>query len=198
MGNLDDGAYSRQLLAPPHRALSVEPDLRHDLVARAASPEFVIPVLLLVALTILVWIYRRRINSEMWVALALLFAPLVPVLNLKVFHHEYIIQDRYLYLPTIGFCYGVALLIARLAARSRAVLASVLAGAILVSFGASTILQNRVWHDAVALWQRALAYAPHYWSAHYNLGLAYLERRDYEARQELRKRRASTQCGLDL
>ena len=37
------------------------------------------------------------------------------MLNLRVFHFEYIVQDRYLYLPSIGFCYLVAILIARLA-----------------------------------------------------------------------------------
>jgi protein O-mannosyl-transferase len=175
-------SYLRHLVAPFQLSLIYGTSF----VARAASLQFVLPVVLLVALAGLLWVYRRRITSEMWVALALLFAPLVPVLNLKVFHHEYIIQDRYLYLPSIGFCYLVALLIVRLAARSRMIPAMALAGAILISFGASTILQNRVWHDAVALWQRALAYAPHYWSAHYNLGLAYLERKDYEsARREL-------------
>src|SRR5204863_5025083 len=50
-------------------------------------------------------------------------------------------------------------------------------------FGASTILQNRVWHDAAALWQRATWYSPNSWSTHYNLGLAYLGFAQFELAQ---------------
>ena len=118
----------------------------------------------------------------MWVALALIVAPILPVLNLKVFHYEYIIQDRYLYLPSIGFCYLIAIVIVQLA-RKRASLALTVSAVLLLAFGGSTILQNRVWHDAVALWQRATYYSPNSWSTHYNLGLAYLGFKQYEPAQ---------------
>ena len=51
------------------------------------------------------WLYRKTLDGRARVAIALLVVPLLPVLNLRVFHYEYIIQDRYLYLPSIGFCY---------------------------------------------------------------------------------------------
>ena len=101
-------------------------------------------------------------------------------MNLRVFHFEYIIQDRYLYLPSIGFCYLLAILIVRLARRQKQ-LAVGLALLLVIIFGAGTVAQNRVWHDAVALWQRAIYYAPNSWSTHYNLGLAYLNRKEYQA-----------------
>jgi tetratricopeptide (TPR) repeat protein len=110
-------------------------------------------------------------------ALALTIVPLLPVLNLKVFHYEYIIQDRYLYLPSIGFCSLVVLLIVRLT-RGNQKITLAIAGVIILAFGVSTILQNRVWHDSVTLWQRALFFAPDSWSTHYNLGLAYLNSKE--------------------
>ncbi|MGH9944312.1 MAG: tetratricopeptide repeat protein, partial [Pyrinomonadaceae bacterium] len=83
-----------------------------------------------------------------------------------------------LYLPSIGFCYLVALLSMRLAQRHAAP-AIYLTGALLLSFGASTMLQNRVWHDSIALWGRAVEKAPHYWAMQYNLALAHLDHKDY-------------------
>jgi tetratricopeptide (TPR) repeat protein len=137
-----------------------------------------VPVLLLLVLGGMLWVYRKKLSAQVWVALALIVAPILPVLNLKVFHYEYIIQDRYLYLPSIGFCYLVAIVIRKLGAK-RASLMLATSAAVLLAFGASTILQNRVWHDAVALWQRATYYSPNSWSTHYNLGLAYLGFKEY-------------------
>src|SRR6185436_5325485 len=119
------------------------------------------------------WFYRKTLDGRVTVAIALMVVPLLPVLNLRVFHYEYIIQDRYLYLPSIGFCSLVVLLIVRLAQGNQK-LTLAFAGVIILAFGVSTILQNRVWHDSAALWQRSIFFAPDSWSTHYNLGLAYL------------------------
>lgn len=173
--------YFRHLLAPFYLSIIYGTPF----VQSAADMEFVLPVLLLLGLLAALWVYRRRVGAEVWVALALLLAPLLPVLNLKVFHQDYIIQDRYLYLPSIGFCYLVALLIRRLARRG-ARLSLAVTAAVLVVFGASTILQNRVWHDSLAIWRRGAEYAPQLWSVHYNLGLAHLKlKQSAEARAEL-------------
>lgn len=152
-------------------------------VTSAADPRFLLPLAILLALMLALWGYRKKLSAEMWIALALIVAPLLPVLNLQVFHYEYIVQDRYLYLPSIGFCYLIATLLMRLSHR-QAKLAAGLAVALTVAFGVSTIAQNRVWHDAVALWQRAVYYSPDSWSTHYNLGLAYLNLKQNEAARD--------------
>lgn len=152
-------------------------------VKGASDASFVLPALILLALAALLWLFRRRLSAHMWVALVMLFAPLLPVLNLKVFHQEYIVQDRYLYLPSVGFCYLVALLLARLAERRRAH-ALALGALLLVAYGVGTILQNRVWHDAVALWSRAVPYAPDIAPPHYNLGIAHARHGDHAAARE--------------
>jgi Flp pilus assembly protein TadD len=173
--------YLRHLIAPFHLSLIYGTSF----ITNAGSSRFLLPVGILLVLGLILWIYRKKFDAQVWLAIALIVAPLLPVLNLKVFHYEYIIQDRYLYLPSIGFCYLVAILILWLA-RKRATLAAALGIAVVLVFGAGTILQNRVWHDPVALWQRAVDYSPNSWSTHYNLGLAYLGLKQYEtARAEL-------------
>ena len=173
--------YLKHLLAPFYLSLIYGTSF----VTSASDPRFLLPVGILVGLGLTLWIYRKKLSQQMWMAIAMMVAPLLPVLNLKVFHYEYIIQDRYLYLPSIGFCFLVAILLLQLA-RKHASLALGTSIVVLLAFGASTILQNRVWHDSVALWQRAVHYSPNSWSTHYNLGLAHLVVKQYEpARNEL-------------
>jgi Flp pilus assembly protein TadD len=169
-------SYLQHLVAPFYLSLIYGTSF----VTSATDARLLLPVAIILVLVIVLWIYRKKLSAEVWTGLALIIAPLLPVLNLRVFHFEYIVQDRYLYLPSVGFCYLVAILIKRLAQR-RAQLALVLAAIVIVAFGGSTIAQNRVWHDASALWQRALYYSPESWSAHYNLGLAYLNQKQYDA-----------------
>ena len=109
--------YLKHLLAPFYLSLIYGTSF----VTSASDPRFLLPVGILVGLGLTVWIYRKKLSQQMWMAIAMMVAPLLPVLNLKVFHYEYIIQDRYLYLPSIGFCYLVAILILRLARKHASV-----------------------------------------------------------------------------
>lgn len=169
-------SYLRHLVAPFYLSLIYGTSF----VTTAGDPRFLLPVALIAALAILLWTYRKNLTAPAWTALALIVAPLLPVLNLKVFHYEYLIQDRYLYLPSLGFCYLIAILVVQLSRRHKQ-LATAVAALIIVAFGAGTLAQNRVWHDAVALWRRAIYYSPNSWSTHYNLGLAYLNLKQNQA-----------------
>jgi tetratricopeptide (TPR) repeat protein len=168
--------YLQHLVAPFYLSLIYGTSF----VTSAADPRFLAPVAILGGLAILLWIYRKQLPKQIWIALTLIVVPLLPVLNLKVFHYEYIIQDRYLYLPSIGFCYLIAILFMQFS-KVKSHMATVLALILIVAFGAGTFAQNRVWHNAVALWWRAVHYSPDSWSTHYNLGLAYLDLKQYQA-----------------
>jgi tetratricopeptide (TPR) repeat protein len=168
--------YIQHLIAPFYLSLIYGASF----ITNVVDPRFLFSIGLLLAVGYIIWRYREKLPAQVWVAIALTLAPLLPVLNLRVFHYEYIIQDRYLYLPSIGFCYLVALGITRLS-QNRRVLAAVISTLIILSFGASTVLQNRIWHNSVALWQRAVNYSPNSRTTHYNLGLAYLGFKQYDA-----------------
>lgn len=192
--------YLQHLVAPFNLSLVYDVPLARGL----SDPRFVVPVLILSGLGLALWLVRRRLRGEHLFALVLLLAPLAPVLNLRVFHFDYVVQDRYLYLPSVGFCLLAALAWAGLArARRQAALAA--AAVLLVAFSASTILQNRVWAGSLSLWARAVEHAPRLWTTHYNLGLALLELKDYEAARaefvaaaELEPRSAAVQNSLGL
>jgi Flp pilus assembly protein TadD len=169
-------SYLKHLIAPFYLSLIYGTSF----ITTAGDPRFLWPLALIVALVILLWTYRKKLDAPIWIAMVLIVAPLLPVLNLKVFHYEYIIQDRYLYLPSIGFCYLIAVLIVQLSRRQKQ-LGIAVAALVIIAFGAGTFVQNRVWHDAVALWRRAIYYSPNSWSTHYNLGLAYLNLKQSQA-----------------
>jgi len=169
-------SYLRHLIAPFYLSLIYGTSF----VTSATDPRFLVPTAILLFIVILLWVYRQKLGGDLWVAVALIVAPLLPVLNLRVFHFEYIVQDRYLYLPSIGFCYLIAMRLVRLS-HPRKQLATALAVITIVAFGAGTFAQNRVWHDSVSLWRRAVYYSPDSWSTHYNLGLAYLNQKQNQA-----------------
>jgi tetratricopeptide (TPR) repeat protein len=133
-----------------------------------------LPLLFLALTTSFLIIRRKKISFAMWVGLALMLMPLLPALNLRAMSKEWIVQDRYFYLPSIGFSLMVALFVVR-AARRNLKLASVLSAAVLIALGTSTILQNKVWHDSRILWTRAVQNAPQSWGANFNLALAYAD-----------------------
>src|SRR6185503_1588006 len=74
--------------------------------------KFLLSAVLLLGASLLLLIYRKAISAQVWLGIVLIVIPLLPVLNLRAFHNEYLIQDRYLYLSSIGFCYLLALGIA--------------------------------------------------------------------------------------
>jgi Flp pilus assembly protein TadD len=184
-------SYLRHLVYPFHLSLFYDTHF----VRSAASLAFVVPSLLLAGVfVILLWMWRKLRSGKDSVAskslvfgACLLFAPMLPILNLKAFHEEYLVQDRYMYLPSIGFCVLLALLLLKMVRlfRRRSIPGAVV-GLILVVLLVGTARQNMIWGDSVALWTRAKEHRPNSWHAHYNLGLAFLNHRRFvEAEQEL-------------
>jgi tetratricopeptide (TPR) repeat protein len=65
------------------------------------------------------------------------------------------LAERYLYLPSVGFCLLAGDLAARLwaASRQRRVLLAAALAIVLLAAGAATARRNPVWHDDIALWE---------------------------------------------
>lgn len=166
-----------------------------DFIHSGTSRAFLISTLILVLLAIILfWLWRflsayqdkTGINAFVFAGL-LFWIPLLPVLNLRAFHPEYLVQDRYAYLPSVGFCVGIALFWILLLTRIKPGWPQIgLTAALVVGFVAGTAQGNRIWHDSVALWSRAEVNRPHSWDVRYNRGLALLEHRRFaESEREL-------------
>src|SRR5205807_8268038 len=63
--------YLQHLVAPFYLSLIYGTSF----VASASDPGFLLPVAIVIALAITLWIYRKKISGELWTALALMIAP---------------------------------------------------------------------------------------------------------------------------
>jgi tetratricopeptide (TPR) repeat protein len=161
--------YARILLWPVGLALF------YDLPYTTAIRDALLPGILCVAIAALIafalWRSRSRVSAF---TLIVLFLPLAPVLNLKIFARSEIVHDRYLYLPSLGFCIllatGFRWLWQRLPGwklSPKVALAAVSALA-LFYFGA-TFTQSLYWADDLILYGRGVQVAPHSLVARTNL-----------------------------
>lgn len=122
------------------------------------------------------------------------FATLAPVLNARVLESDNVFAERYLYLPSVGFCWlaawGLMKLWDRIPERHKTwrwVWAGAL-GVIAVLFAARIVTRNRVWRSEMVLYAATLAVAPDAVPIYNNLGSVYWNRGDVAgAEREWRK-----------
>ncbi|MGB7623091.1 MAG: tetratricopeptide repeat protein [Terriglobia bacterium] len=168
-----------------------------DFIRSGTSPAFLISTLILALLAVILFCIGRYLLKfddktavNACVVGGLLFwIPLLPVLNLRAFHPEYLVQDRYAYLPSVGFCVGIALFWILILKRIKSSgLQMGVTAALAVGLLVGAAQENRIWHDSVALWGRAETNRPQSWDVHYNVGLALLEHGRYaESERELQE-----------
>jgi Flp pilus assembly protein TadD len=132
-------------------------------VLTAADPRFWGAALAVAAMLLGAWLLVRS-SAARRKALVFLILFLLPVLNLKAFNpQESLIHDRYLYLPSVGFCILAALalnwLCAGFGARQAFVFRTA-AASIAVILLALTVNQNRNWQNDLVMVNAALRLNP--------------------------------------
>lgn len=120
------------------------------------------------------WLYRRRRPEVLTVPLYLLL--LAPAFLLPYASIGWLMAERYLYLPSVAFCW---LLAAGLVAAGewwgyRPV--GALFAVLLVAYSARTVTRNGDWSDEIAFYRRTVANFPGFAHAHLNLGEALMRR----------------------
>jgi tetratricopeptide (TPR) repeat protein len=151
--------YARLLVLP--YPLAITYDVTY--VTSPADPRFwgdlAVVAALLAAVAWLVHASPVARRALCWLALFLL-----PVLNFKAFNQdESLVHDRYLYLPSIGFCLlaamGLEAAAARFGERRRQVFTYATAAACVLFF-AFTVFQNETWSDDFAMAGQAIKHDP--------------------------------------
>jgi tetratricopeptide (TPR) repeat protein len=167
--------------------LSVTYDTRF--ITTAASPAFFLPAVILAVLAGLLIYFRDRVGRQVWLALLLIFVPLLPVLNLgQVSQEQYLVFDHYLYIPVAGLGYLVGLALFALS-QSRAEKVSFAAAAILViGLVIGAHFENRSWANSYAVWSNAARVSPNYWAPQYNTALELLKEKQYDGARAMLER----------
>lgn len=137
---------------------------------------FLLSLALLICIAFLaVRLYRRQ--KEITFSILWIFITLVPVMNLIPIGN--IMAERYLYLPSFGFCLFAGLLILKIHARVPKAyhpLVKTCFAAIFILSLAHTIRHNRVWFDKQTLWYYTVFNTSCSFNAHNNLGKEYYEK----------------------
>lgn len=162
------------LLVAPWRAGPAHPVLPAN---SALAPEFYLPALGLAAtLTAVAILVDRSPRRRLYFfCAAWILIPILPVLNLGALSPLALVEDRYLYLPSVAWCIFLAAvtsgLIEAYAQYSRHIAVAV--GALAIAYGASLWRVEHYWHDEIALFRGCIEMFPDSTLCHGRLAMAY-------------------------
>lgn len=170
-------AYYVRLMFVP-RPLMVE-----YVVPLARSPlQATVLVSILILLSIVavcVLSYRRA--PILFFGIAWFFVSLLPVSNIVPL--KAIINERFLYLPSIGFCSVLASpILIRRTELSKGAFRGTVAALLMVAlcYGALTFNRNQDWRNSLSLWTASVKDSPAGATSHYNLGVELNRRGHYD------------------
>ncbi|MEW6125469.1 MAG: tetratricopeptide repeat protein [Acidobacteriota bacterium] len=149
------------------------------MVKSVLSYRFYVPVLLLLALAFGLWQLRHSIAARF--AILWFFIHLLPVLNLSAFDENFLIQERYVYIPSLGFSLLIAMLLVNipieqwLAVGNRRKAQAAMVGLIALLFTGKTFAQNLAWKNDLTLWEHSVAVASDQPMASFILGHQYIK-----------------------
>jgi len=143
---------------------------------QSVDASFLVSALALAAVAIAFFRVRLPLVSYgiFWIAVTL-----APAMNLTGVGQN-VFAERYLYLPSAGFCWIAALALTRLAERQPTP-AWIAAGVILLAAVTATIARNTDWRDDFTLLQVTLRQSPASGWLHNSMAGAYVERNQFDA-----------------
>ncbi|MEW6289307.1 MAG: hypothetical protein AB1545_05560 [Thermodesulfobacteriota bacterium] len=126
-------------------------------------------IIALVSLAVALLFCRRRPVMLGLVWIPCFLAPALPVAVNRVAWTP--LAERYLYLPLMGLCVVMAILMA--GSPRKKIIALALA-ILLCGFGTATVQRNIVWQKNITLWQDVVEKSPHFAAGHNDYALALL------------------------
>src|SRR5262245_42485594 len=161
------------------------------LVSSPLSLRFILPLVGLIGLGVLLWRLRKSMVARF--AVLWLVVHLLPVLNLGAFDPNFLVQERYVYIPSIGFSLLIGMLLLKLPlerwlpfGRRRAVQAAIMTLLCLVLAG-KAFAQNTVWKDDETLFTHGAQSAPNDLMSHFVLGFFYIRQPEQQPDKVVRE-----------
>lgn len=145
--------------------------------------KFVLPFVGLIGLAFGLW----RLRGSMVARFAILWfgIHLLPVLNLSAFGEDFLVQERYVYISSIGFSLLVAMALTKIPIEkwlplgNRRVAQTALVGLLVFLLAGKSLAQNTAWKDDMAVWLNGAEQAPEQTMAHYILGHKLIDLGEY-------------------
>lgn len=159
--------YLYNILFPINLCASYEVVLAHSL--------FELPVLFSLAIIIFLFMIPIRLykkSREIFWGIFYFFLTLLPVSNIIPTGH--FMNDRYLYMPLLGFCIVFSYLLIKLFQNKTILIVTFLI--VLIFYSSLTIKQNIIWQDEMRLWENVIKRFPNLYIPYYQYGLIYSHR----------------------
>ncbi|TSK05007.1 MAG: tetratricopeptide repeat protein [Geobacter sp.] len=131
-------------------------------------------------LTWLVWLALRSRNRVALFSLVWFAINYAPISNVVPIPSDQI-TERYLYMPAVGFFFGLGAVLSWILTLATPRFAKAAVVVILVAASAVTMHRNLDWRNALSLFTSGVRNDPESPGAHYNLGTAYMENGDFAA-----------------
>jgi tetratricopeptide (TPR) repeat protein len=154
-----------------------------SMVVSPLDLRFIIPSLVLIVAVCGLWQLRRSLIARfaiLWFAVNLL-----PVLNLGAFSQDFLVQERYIYVSSIGLSLLVAMGLIKIPIEkwftlgSRRTAQAALVGLIALLLTGKTLAQNTVWKDDLPMWEHGAEVASDQAMPHYILGHKYFNLQEF-------------------
>ncbi len=129
----------------------------YGFVSSVFSAQFLICALVDVLFAVCMFIYLKR-DRRFFLYGLIFFLAILPALDLYGLY-DLLFADRYLYIPSIGFALAAGLAVQKSFPRWNSAIIAALA-ALLVFYGASTVMRNLVWKDNLSVWADAASKSP--------------------------------------
>ena len=173
--------YERHLILPTHSSILYD----YDLVEHATLAAFWLPLAAVLAScsAAAFFLWKRR-SAVVVVALLLLVPPIVLVLNFRVFYWRDLVHDRYLYVPSAGFCILAAMALLEVGRwSSKAISPAVqqfLGVGLLCALALTTLAEAQPWRNNLSVLANAAKLAPQNIGAQILLGDELESRSNFE------------------
>jgi protein O-mannosyl-transferase len=150
-----------------------------EMIKSPLSLSFILPTLLVIAISAGLWRLRESTIARfaiLWFAIHLL-----PVLNLSAFAEDFLVQERYVYIASLGFSLLVAMALVKIPveqytpfkSRRTAQVAVVILLAMI--FTGKTVAQNTNWENDLTLWSHGAEVASEQPMPNFILGHYYVK-----------------------
>jgi len=158
------------------------------MVKTAVDLQFILPFVGLIPLTFGLWKLRGSIVARfaiLWFAVNLL-----PVLNLSAFASEFMVQERYVYVASIGFSVLLAMALVKipiqnwLPFKNRLTAQVAVVSLLVFLLAGKSFAQNATWRDDMTVWYHGVEIAPEQAMSHYILGHKLIKLAEYEKSAE--------------
>ncbi|MDO8610931.1 MAG: tetratricopeptide repeat protein, partial [bacterium] len=149
-----------------------------DIITTVLNPRAILGITTIICIIILVMSLIKQKKWQLLIMTTWLIVPIIPVMNIIPFLKASLLNVRYLFIPSIGFCWLLCFLLMKVGFYKT--FTKILLVFVLLIFSVRTIIRNYDWTDEVRLWQKNVKMYPNFSRPYLSLGGAYYYRSEIE------------------